>query len=81
MSHNDREPSSLEVPEVPEVPDHLLLPVRCLAGAAYTYHGVFLQAVEGKPIQEILEERGEWLLLAEKVIDAWATSLEIGEDE
>lgn len=76
--NDHEEPSGLEIPDIP---DDLILPVRCLAQAAYMYHGVFIQAVEGKPIIEILEERSEWLLLAEKAIDIWAQSFRIGEDE
>ena len=68
--------------EIPHIPENLMLPVRSLAGAAYMFRGVFTQmAAEGKPISEILEERGEYLLTADKVVGLWSEHFELEEDQ
>ncbi len=68
--------------EIPHIPDNLMLPVRSLAGAAYMFRGVFTQmAAEEKPISEILEERGEYLVTANKVVDLWSEHFELEEDQ
>ncbi len=41
------------------------------------FRGVFVQMAEGKAISEILLERGEYLELAENVLDEWAKHLNI----
>ena len=68
--------------EIPHIPDNLFLPIRSLAGAAYMFRGVFTQmAAEEKPISEILEERGEYLLTADKVVGLWSEHFELEEDQ
>lgn len=68
--------------EIPDIPDNLMLPIRCLAEAAYMFRGVFTQAAaEEKPISEIIEERGEYLLTADKVVGLWSEHFELEEDQ
>ena len=66
-------------PDIPELPDELTPAVCALAQAAFMFRGVFVQAAEGKPVEEIFEERAEHLALAEKVVDAWCRHLGVEE--
>ena len=81
MSSIDVNPSELEVPAIPDIPENLQLPIACLANTAFMFRGVFIQLAEGKPLSEIVEERGEYLLLADKIVDAWLDSLELDNDQ
>jgi hypothetical protein len=40
-----------------------------------------MQAAEGKPLSEIWEERGEYLLLGDRVLMAWIDSLDLEVDQ
>jgi hypothetical protein len=62
------------------IPLGLQAPVRALARAAYLFRGVFIQAAEGVPIEQILEERGAVLDLADRTLDLWGAhlGLEVG---
>ena len=64
-----------------EVPEELILPVQTLARAACLLQGVFAQAIEGCPVDHIVEDRGDYLELACQVIDLWAVHLGIDEPE
>jgi len=81
MNQEDINPSELEVPEIPEIPEILLLPIRSLAQSAYMFRGVFIQSADGKPLQEIYDERGEYLLLADKILDVWIDALDLDFDQ
>ncbi len=81
MSSIDMSPSELEVPVIPDVPEDLQLPIGCLAHTASMFRGVFIQLAEGKPFSEIAEERGEYLMLADRILDAWLISLGLDNDE
>jgi len=81
MNYDDIDPSELEVPEIPAIPDDLLLPIHTLVGLANMFRGVFMQAADGKPLSEIYEERGEYLLLADKVLNAWVEAVDLETDE
>lgn len=61
---------------IPQIPPELVSPIRSLTNAAYVLRGVFAQAAEGRPMQQILDEQQENLLLAEKVLDRWAAHLD-----
>jgi hypothetical protein len=63
--------------KIPSIPKELDSPIRSLANAAYLFRGVFVQAAEGKSIEDIVNEREEVLLLAEKVVDTWCAHLGI----
>lgn len=71
MDYHSNNPSDLEVTDIPKIPEELLSQIRSLARAAYMFRGVFTQAAEGKPLSEIMEERGDYLLLADIVVTAW----------
>ena len=81
MDNDDNNPSDLEVTDIPKIPEELLSQIRSLARAAYMYRGVFMQAAEGKPLSEIMEERGECLLVADIVVTAWFESLNVEVDQ
>jgi hypothetical protein len=34
-----------------------------------------MQSADGKPLREIYDERGEYLLLADKLLNAWIEAL------
>ena len=53
MINNEPNPSELEVPDIPEIPENLLLPVQTLVRLAYMFRGVFMQAAEGKPLEDL----------------------------
>ena len=74
-------PSEQQIPEIPDIPKDLLLPIETLVRLAYMFRGVFMQAAEGKPLSEIWEERGEYLLLGDKVLMAWIESLDLEVDQ
>ena len=76
MDYDEINPSELEVPEIPAIPEvELVLPIKTLVRLAYIFRGVFTQSVDGKPLQEIYDERGDYLLLADKVLNAWIDGL------
>ena len=57
--------------EIPPIPNKLKLPVQTLARAADLFRGVFIEAVAGRSLEDILAEREQYLLLAEKAINRW----------
>ena len=75
MDYNEVNPSELEIPEIPAIPEEFVLPIQSLVRLAYIFRGMFMQAADGKPLQEIYDERGEYLLLADKVLNAWIEAL------
>ena len=81
MNDDDVNPSNLEVPKIPDIPEELLLPVQALVRFAHIFRGAFMQSAEGQPLSEIYEEIGEYLLLGDKVITAWMEHLDIEVDE
>jgi hypothetical protein len=54
---------------VPNLPENGRDVVRALARAAFLFRGIFIQAAEGRPVPEILEEREAALELANQVLD------------
>ena len=68
-----------ELPISP-IPASLLLQIRSLARAAYILRGVFVLGAEGKPVSDILDERGGVLELANKVLDRWFRHLGLDEE-
>ena len=72
---------ALRPPPIPPIPDELVDAVSALANAAFLCRGVFVQVAEGKPIDEIFAERGPYLIMAERVIDAWCKHLGIDTEE
>jgi transcriptional regulator with XRE-family HTH domain len=70
-----------EFPHIPDVPDNLVIPVRCLVSFAVILRGVFIQLGSGKPLQEIVQERGQYLEQGDKVIDAWVKKLDVFADD
>jgi len=60
---------------IPVVPLELQAPVRALARAASLFRGFFVQAAEGVPIEQILEERGDVLDLADRTLHLWGAHL------
>jgi hypothetical protein len=67
--------------EIPTVPSELEAPVRALARAAYLLRGVFVELAKGRPLEEVLEQRGQYLELAERVLDRWVEHLGIEAEE
>src|SRR5690349_18332974 len=65
------------VRDIPEVPQELRDAVRSLARSGWLFRGVLVAAAEGRPLDELLEEHGESLALAERVLDTWAEHLGI----
>jgi hypothetical protein len=61
--------------KIPEIPARLTKPVQSLADAASLVQGVIAQVVEGRPIKQILNEQGDYLMLACRVIDLWSAHL------
>lgn len=62
---------------IPEIPEELGRPIRSLLLAANMFRGLFVQIAEGRGIHEVLAERGEELLLAERVIDRWSSHCDL----
>ena len=81
MNYFYEKPSEQQIPEIPHIPKDLLLPIETLVQLAYMFRCVFMQAAEGKPLSEIWEERGEYLLLGDKVLMAWIESLDLEVDQ
>ena len=81
MYYDEIDPSQLEVPEIPDIPEDILLPIQILVQTGYMFRGVFMQSADGKPLQEIYDERGEYLLLADKVLNAWIEALRLEFDQ
>jgi hypothetical protein len=74
---------------IPTIPGKLQNPIRALARAAYLFRGVFVQVAKGSAIEQILQERGAALDLADRTLDSWGDRLgmkvggllEIGDEE
>ena len=64
-----------------DIPDDILLPIQTLVRVGYMFRGVFMQSADGKSLQEIYDERGEYLLLADKVLNAWIEALDLEFDK
>jgi hypothetical protein len=62
-------------PIVPKLPLDAKDAVRSLARAAFTFRGVFIELAEGRPVDEVLDERNEVLELANEVVSAWLAAL------
>ena len=81
MNYDDIDPSELKVPEIPDIPEDILLPIQVLVRIGYMFRGVFMQSADGKSLQEIYDERGEYLLFADRVLNAWIEALDIEFDQ
>lgn len=68
-------------PQIPAIPQDLLLPISSLVRTCSLFQGVLIQMAEGKPWEEIAHERGEYLELGEKILTAWMRKLGIDNDE
>jgi hypothetical protein len=66
--------------KIPMLPANLRYPVRSLTRAAYLFRGVLVQSMQGVPLDDILEDREEALLLADRVLDQWADYFGVGTD-
>lgn len=72
----------MNLPCIPVIKDkELAHATSALANAAFLMRGVFIQLSEGKPLDEILAERGSYILIANAVIDQWCTYFGIDGDE
>ncbi len=65
---------------IPDLPPDLLTPVRALARAAYLFRGVLLEAMQGRPLDNVLAEREQALRLADRVLNQWADYVGVGAD-
>ena len=74
-------PSEQQIPEIPDIPKDLLLPIETLVRLAYMFRGVFMQAVYGKSLSEIIVEQRDFLLLADKVLNASIYILDLHVDQ
>ena len=54
MNYDDINLDEIQVPEFLDIPDDLLLPIQNLIGLGYMFRGVFMQAVYGKSLSEII---------------------------
>jgi hypothetical protein len=63
------------LPPIGRIPGDLFHQICSLARAAFLFRGVFVEAAEGKSITNIIDEREDALLLAERVLDAWSSHL------
>jgi hypothetical protein len=81
MSSIDINPSDLKVPVIPDIPENLKLPIGCLANTAFMFRRVFIQLAEGKPLSEIVAERGEDLVLEDNILETWFDTLGLDNDE
>jgi hypothetical protein len=60
---------------IPMIPADLQTPIRALARAAYLFRGVFVQVAQGSAIEQILQERGATLDMADRTLDLWGNHL------
>jgi len=65
---------------IPPIPLELKASIRTLVHAAYLLRGFFVQVAEGVPVEQILEEQGALLDLADRTLDLWGAhlGLEVG---
>jgi hypothetical protein len=71
---------ALKIPNA-RVSKEFLHAVQALYHSGYLLRGDFVQLAEGKPVEEILDERGASLERAEQVIDTWAEFFGEGEQD
>jgi hypothetical protein len=55
---------------IAEVPRELVAPLRVLVKAAHLFRGVVVEMAT-RPLEEIFQERGEALRVAEEALDLW----------
>jgi len=65
---------------IPDLPPELLTPVRALTRAAYLFRGVLREAMHGRPLDSVVDEREQALLLADRVLNLWADYFGVGAD-
>lgn len=70
-----------DLPPIPAIPKELLLPISSLVRACSLFQAVLIQMVEGKPWEEIADERGEYLELAEKILMSWTEKMGIDKEK
>jgi hypothetical protein len=63
--------------DTPMIPTDLQAPIRALVRAAYLFRCAFVQAAEGVPIEQILQERGTVLDAADRTLDLWGARLDM----
>lgn len=72
----------MSLPRIPVIKDkELAHATSALANAAFLMRGIFIQLSEGKLLDEILTERGGYILMANAVIDQWCKYFGIDGDE
>ena len=81
MNFDDIDFVTTDMIECLDIPDDVVLPIQTLLQVGYMFRGVFMEAVYGKPLSEIIVERREFLLLADKVLNAWIEGLGLEFDE
>ncbi len=65
------------LPTIPKLPRGTREAVAPLARAAFIFRGVFVEAADGRPIEDILDERHDAVALANRVLDHWLMHLGI----
>ena len=81
MNYDDIDLLTVDMIDCLDIPDDISSPIETLVKVGYMFRGVFIQAADGKPLSEIIEERGDYLLLADKVLNAWIEALDVEVDE
>ena len=81
MNYDDIEFYGIDVLQCLDIPDDIVSPIESLVKLGYMFRGVFMEAVYGKPLSEILVEHREFLLLADKFLNDWIDTLDLEFDQ
>jgi hypothetical protein len=65
------------LPAIPKLPPSSRDAVKALANAAFLFRGVFVEAGNGRTVEDIIDERYETLMLSNAVLDHWLRGLGI----
>ena len=77
MNYDEIDLLTVDMIDCLDIPDDVSLPIATLVKVGYVFRGIFMQAVEGKPVSEIMVEHREFLLLADKALNAWIDALDL----
>ena len=81
MSYDDIDLLTVDMLDCLDIPDDIASPIETLVQVGYMFRGIFMQAVDGKPVSEIMVEHREFLLLADKALNAWIDALDLEFDQ
>lgn len=70
-------PDDLEFPRIPQLTEEAYHPVCALAKAALTLQRAVVDLTNGKTLDEIHDELGDWLIMTDRIVEVWSRHFEL----